>query len=126
MVACEEFGKELVKTAVESNVHRATKPYFFYNIPLVHSDPMQGYIVYNEQRTKAFTTASLFKGISKKNIVLLIYSDAGAIKGNMEEERIKAATHFLKYICKHTAYAAWLNPAPTSGLSSKAVIAPAT
>ena len=112
MAACEEFGKELVRTAVESNVHRFTKPYFFYNVPLEHPDHTQGYTLYNEQRTKAYTTYALFKGISKKNIVRLIYSDAGAIKGNVEEERIKATTRFIKYICKHTAYTAWLNPAP--------------
>ncbi len=112
MVACEAFGKELVESARASDVHQTVKPYFFYNLPVEHANPVQGYVVYNEQRNKAYTTHSLFRGINKKNIVLLLYGDAGAIKGNSNEERLKNTQHFLKYMNRHTAATAWLNPAP--------------
>lgn len=113
MIACEEFGKELVKSAFASEAHRDIKPYFFHNVPLPHpANPDQGYVLYNEQKTKAASTFAMFKKASKKNIVLLIYSDAGAIKGNRDDDRISATLLFLKYMCARTAYIAWLNPAP--------------
>lgn len=112
MTACEEFGKELVKSALESEVHANVRPYFFWNVPVALDDGSNVYAVYNEQRTEAFHTTDLFKGLRKKNIVLLLYSDAGAINGNADSGRIEATAEFLKAMVRRTAFAAWLNPAP--------------
>jgi uncharacterized protein with von Willebrand factor type A (vWA) domain len=112
MVAHEAFGMELANTAIKSKVHAHVKPYFFYNTPQQHDDDNDLYLVYNQDRTEAFTTTKLFKGLNKKNIVLLIYSDAGAINGNINTERLSAMEAFLKIISKYTGFVAWLNPVP--------------
>jgi uncharacterized protein with von Willebrand factor type A (vWA) domain len=97
MVACEEFGRELLNSASQSGVHsQGSEPYFFHNVPQSHSS--QGYMLHNEQQTKAYTTHYLFNGLNRKNIVLLIYSDAGAIRGSKNKERLEATATFLQYV----------------------------
>jgi uncharacterized protein len=120
MTAQEAFGAELVRTAFASEVHKTVKPYYFYNIPQPTADDEEVFVVYDEQRTASFTTAKLFKGLNKKNIVLLLYSDCGAIKGSVNKERLDATEMFLKTMLKYTGFIAWLNPAPMHRWNSSA------
>lgn len=115
MSAFSAFGEELAASARESLVHRKTRNYYFYNLPQPETnDKSQEYILFNEDSTQSYTISSLFSKHNANNIVVLIYSDAGAIKGYDElwENRAEETRDFLHYLLKRTACVAWLNPAP--------------
>jgi uncharacterized protein with von Willebrand factor type A (vWA) domain len=111
MVAVEEFGRELCNTAKLSEIHERLKPLYFYELPQMDAI-MDDYIVVSEDWTKSFRIKKLFSGLNKKNIVVMIYSDAGSLKNNYDEERIEKTRSFINYLHQQTAYIAWLNPAP--------------
>lgn len=112
MAAMDAFGVELARTALESEVHTMVKPYFFYNVPHPSADDEQVYVVYDLQRTESFTTAKLFKGLKKKNIALMLYSDCGVPNGEINSDRLAATKKFLKRVLKFAGFVAWLNPTP--------------
>lgn len=116
MDACEAFGNELAKSAWQSELHANTTPYYFYNLPEKNGwDESADYIFFNEEKTMTYTAGNLFGNGNKKNIVTLIYSDAGAFRGTRDEttvERVKETAAFLRYLLKRTANTAWINPAP--------------
>ena len=116
MAAAEAFGKELTDSALESGAHSGCRPYYFYNLPAegVYAGK-KTYILYNEDQTESFPIASLFGKLNKNNIVVLVYSDAGALRGargEIAEKRKEQTKEFLRYLMKTTAYTAWLNPVP--------------
>ena len=116
MVAYTEFGKELGRSAEDSLAHGRVQPYFFSDYPLPDPDPANGFLLMNEEQTESYTTRNLFRSLDKRNIVALVYSDAGALSGPEDPNPlgVPPITGFLNYLIRHTAYAAWLNPAPES------------
>jgi len=130
MDACEAFGKELALSAQQSEVHTLTTPYYFYNLPV---KKRQGdgadYLLSNEDKTGTYSAASLFGKLNRKNTVLLIYSDAGAFRGTMDEtttQRVNDTREFLRFLLKKTAQVAWLNPAPKHRWTNTAATAIST
>ncbi|MBC7934516.1 MAG: hypothetical protein H7Y86_04030 [Rhizobacter sp.] len=116
MVAAESFGKELAESALQSGTHLDIIPYYFEEIPAqAGSAHNPDYSLMNEEETETFKLSSLFRKFSKKNIVSLVYGDAGAIRGTRKEAsliREQETIEFLRYLLRKTGYTAWLNPAP--------------
>lgn len=110
MVAVEEFGKELVLTASRSHVHINVRPWYFSTIP--HRKKTDDYLVYDESFINPKGIRQLFGSRGRRNIVVLLYSDAGALKNNFDVERIMETEHFLHFLNRQAGYTAWLNPAP--------------
>lgn len=111
MVAVEDFGKQLSSAALESRLHTTAKPLFFYEVPSV-SNQGGDYSVLNEDYSTLTTFRNLFKGLAKRNIVVLMYSDCGALKGISDPERLTATKHFINFLGEQASYLSWLNPAP--------------
>jgi uncharacterized protein with von Willebrand factor type A (vWA) domain len=113
MMAEEAFGKELAQAALENGIHNDTENWYFHKVP-EYMQQKSDYAVTNADWTKKINLAHLFKKIAKKNIAVLIYSDAGALLGELDEERIDETIKFVKDLLKRTAYTVWVNPAPKS------------
>ena len=56
--------------------------------------------------------ADLLRRCSKQDTELLIFSDAGAARGNLSLERAHATAAFLNILKRHVSSVAWLNPMP--------------
>lgn len=111
MQAMDEFGKELARTACQSDLHQNTRPWYFYELPQM--DNRKGdYVLYNEAMTETPAMRNLFRGVLQRNLVVLIYSDAGALKNDWSEKRISATETFLQKLYSRAAYISWLNPTP--------------
>ena len=113
-----EFGKELCETARLSNVHKKVGPWYFYEVPKKNAGD---YVVNSEDYTRSISLRKLLttkdernKFILKKNVVVLIYSDCGALARATDKERVTETTAFINYLHQCTSYIAWLNPAPRS------------
>jgi uncharacterized protein with von Willebrand factor type A (vWA) domain len=111
MVAMQEFGLELCLTAKLSDVHSRLEPYYFNRLPL--SDlPTDDYIFTSEDWTRSFTMRKMFSKFNRKDIVVLIYSDAGALRDELDPDRVLRTRQFVRRLYDLTGYIAWLNPAP--------------
>jgi len=110
MIAVEEFGEELVRAAIESNLHPNTDPWFFYKVP--QKNEAGDYLLTNKDGTDSLALNKVFSKLSKKDIVVLIYSDAGTFINDWDEERIDQTTEFINHLFKTTSYVVWVNPAP--------------
>jgi len=65
MQCYEEYGKELVKSALESKVHPALQSAFFYNLPI--KNKRGHYQLSNADQTLAYKTDVLFREKNKKD-----------------------------------------------------------
>ncbi len=113
MVAVEEFGRELCHSAIQSELHKHLSPLYFTEVPdfdLSYDD----YVVSTEDWRETFRLRKLFSDFNKKNIVVMIYSDAGALKNNFDTERQRRTIDFVNFLNQQTAYVVWINPAPKS------------
>ncbi|MEJ0029962.1 MAG: hypothetical protein WDO15_06170 [Bacteroidota bacterium] len=127
MIALQEFGRELCLSAQKSEIHSNTEsdstlmwtqagakaaevtPWFFYRTPARKKGE---FILEAEDEKEKRTLSDLFAGINKKNIVVLIYSDAGSLVNETEGKRLQKTKDFLDDLSRRTAYVSWLNPAP--------------
>jgi hypothetical protein len=114
MSTFEAFGEALVESACASGAYPDLTPLYFYNLPNREDD---GYLVFNRDQTQSWTTGELFKAPNKNDILILIYSDAGALRGTTgkrKDTRIEETGKFLDYLLKNTAHIVWLNPTPAN------------
>lgn len=111
MIAVEEFGNELTATAKLSDLHPQLVPWYFYQLPQ-KDEKLNDYTVRNEDWTRTSNLRKLFAKLNKKDIVVLIYSDAGTLKDQLDIERCEKTIKFIRHLYLNTGYLAWLNPAP--------------
>jgi hypothetical protein len=116
MTAYEAFGEELVESARASGAHPDLTPLYFHNLPAA-IPKKDDYYFFSRDQTNYWTTNDLFKNPNKKDICILIYSDAGALRGTTgqtKNSRVDETKKFLEYLLKNTAHIVWLNPAPAN------------
>lgn len=111
MAAWEEFGQELCLTAAQSKAQNDFTPWFFNGTPIFNYEKGE-YVLTNNDCTKTIDTQRLFSRYNKKNIVILVYSDAGALTGSCDDSRIENMKKFIRHLQKKSSYIAWLNPTP--------------
>lgn len=111
MVAVEEFGKEICAAAVSSNMYTGLVPLYFNKVPVIDSKSGD-YLLTNEDGAPHNTLGKLFAPYFKKDIVVLLYSDVGAFKNDLDEKRVQETKKFIHHLYQKTGYLAWLNPAP--------------
>ena len=97
----DNIASLISKSSLEQNdIYDYDDIYFFSNWPDDH--------LYNE-RTQT-TSVPLNKFLYKQKRSILIISDAGAARGSVNKDRIRATLRFLRKIRKYRI--AWLNPMP--------------
>jgi len=111
MAAEEAFGEELWKAARDSEMHPDVCPLYFNKVPEKRSNS-NDYLLTNKNWTKNIILKNLFANKIRNNIVILIYSDAGALYDNLDMERVNQTKRFISYLYKNSSYIAWINPAP--------------
>lgn len=110
MIAMEDFGKELCNTAREGELHTELEPRYFFKIPRF-DEKKNDYILANEDGTRTIGLRKLFFKLNRKDIVVLIYSDAGALKNEQNDSRVEQTIRFIRNLYQQTGYIAWINPA---------------
>ncbi|HEV7780437.1 MAG TPA: hypothetical protein VGO58_04180, partial [Chitinophagaceae bacterium] len=98
-------------TAIQSGMHEKLVPFYFFETPqrdILHDD----HLLTSEDWTSSIRLKRLFSGINKKNIVVMIYSDAGALKNNYDPDRVSRTLAFIDQLHHLAAYIVWVNPAP--------------
>jgi uncharacterized protein with von Willebrand factor type A (vWA) domain len=111
MIGVSEFGKELARSALDSQTHADFRPWFFSEVPSF-DERFRDYLFTNEDRTRQKSLRQLFSGLVSKDILVVIYSEGGAFKGKMDENKIALMLEFLNFLKRHCGQSVWLNPAP--------------
>lgn len=111
MITVDEFGKELVNSALQTKMYPNLISGYFNKIP-VKKNKTADYLLGDESGTKYTSLHRLFRGCHQRDIAVLIYSDAGALRGIEDENRLNETQEFIKHLGQQCGYIAWLNPAP--------------
>lgn len=107
MVAFHALANQLIHTALSDHKRGHTQTYFFHDVPKEH-------LFLNPARTKAVRKEKLWQKLSTKHTRVLIFSDAGAARGQIELARIDDTWDFLDELRPQVRQIAWLNPVPRS------------
>jgi uncharacterized protein len=104
MVPFRQTTKALLESAAQGGLWRVTF-YFFHDIPLLYlfNNPLmrQKHAKEIDEAVESFSGAGV-----------LILSDGGAARGNLDENRVKQTANFLKKLRERRLNIAWLNPVP--------------
>jgi len=113
MVAFKGLTNALIQTA-SKGAKIDTNVFYFKNLPKINKDETD----FNIYRTPAYTSFSgLIKELQhqlykKKDIAILIISDAGAARGNLNIDRLNETVQLLQVIKHFSFKIVWLNPVP--------------
>ena len=105
MIAFHSLANQLIGTALSDQKRGHTQTYFFHDVP-------KNQLFLNPARTKAIRKEKLLQKLSTKHTRVLIFSDAGAARGQVELSRIDATWDFLDELRPAVRQIAWLNPVP--------------
>jgi WD40 repeat protein/uncharacterized protein with von Willebrand factor type A (vWA) domain len=106
MIPFHELSCRLAETAAQGGRLAKADVYYFHNC----SDK---YIYQDPSCCEAKLLADILANYSDSAGVL-IFSDAGAARGNWNQERIDLTQQFLQQLKQRVRYIAWLNPMPKS------------
>lgn len=99
--------KQLKETATEQGHLGDTKTYYFSNIP-------KDSLYRDSDLLDKQSLSQILPKLRTDRTVVIIISDAGAIRGSFNPQRIVFTEDFLQQIRPHVRQIAWLNPLPTS------------
>ncbi|MEZ5039236.1 MAG: hypothetical protein R2828_05075 [Saprospiraceae bacterium] len=105
MVAFHTLADQLITTAHQEEKRRHIQLCYFHDVPKTQ-------LFLNPARTKAIRKEKLFRGLSSKHTRVLIFSDAGAARGQLELARIDETWDFLDELRPNVRQIVWLNPVP--------------
>jgi uncharacterized protein len=112
------LSRLLVETALKAGCLKSSSCYYFNNYPrnVLYGDPQ-------------FITESPIEEVMRyfnpNRTVVLIFSDAGAARGNFVERRVLKTWEFLEKLKQHSKAVSWLNPVPQknwSGTTAEAIL----
>lgn len=105
MTPFHRFGRDLVETARLEDSLPQVDVYYFHNVPRTH--------VYEDSYLSRPVELQKLWPVCDADTSVLMFSDAGAMRGFQRMERVRATTEFLVQLQQHTALIGWLNPMPT-------------
>lgn len=111
MVAVESFGEELFNAARDSKRHADLRAGYFQRVPRWDSVD-EDYVFSNAASTVKWRLRDMVRGMAKKDIAVLVYSDAGALGFENDEQRRQEWLDFLSVLRAQAGHVAWVNPAP--------------
>ncbi|NEO65001.1 MAG: hypothetical protein F6J98_33235 [Moorea sp. SIO4G2] len=105
MVPFHHFSQALVDTASRGGRFNQVRVYYFHNCP---SD----YLYHDPYHLEAVPIEDCLSQLPKTRVVCLIFSDAGAARGQFSSRRRRRTKFFLKELKHYVPPIAWLNPFP--------------
>jgi uncharacterized protein with von Willebrand factor type A (vWA) domain len=103
MVPFHRLSRQLIHTATRSARFRQTNPYYFHNCPHTH--------VYSDPHHQEGITLSQLP-LTPRWTVVMIFSDAGALRGGHNPQRVTLTAQFLAQLQPLVNQITWLNPVP--------------
>jgi uncharacterized protein with von Willebrand factor type A (vWA) domain len=104
MVPFHHLSRQLIDKAQQGGNLTNFGVYYFYNYP-------EKYLYTDSNRLKYQLLTDILESIDSRTGVLIV-SDAGAARGNLNEVREEYTVKFLKQLEQSVRYYAWLNPMP--------------
>jgi len=113
MIAFKGITKALIQTAEKGSKINNTV-FYFKNLPRLDDQGEDFYIYHSPAHTKYSTLVKELKQhLHKyKDLALLLISDGGAAKGQLNLDRLQATIELLQVLKQHSFKIAWLNPIP--------------
>jgi hypothetical protein len=105
MVPFHPFSERLVESLSQDSNLGQVRIYYFRNCP-------KNYLYPDRHRMKGENIDDLLAQADAKNSAVLIFSDAGAVRGGLSMDRIGQTGVFLQKLRTHFQHIAWLNPVP--------------
>ncbi|MEZ4826169.1 MAG: hypothetical protein R3C61_07720 [Bacteroidia bacterium] len=106
MAAFDFLADQLVASARKGGGHEDAEVYYFRNCP-------QGYLYKNRSHVEGFARTRIWLKNRSEYTAVLIFSDAGAARGNFDSIRINQTMVFLRELKSYIGKIAWLNPVPS-------------
>ncbi len=104
MVPFHALSRQLVETARRGGRLRRAGIYYFHDYP-------DDYLYRDPARLEAQPISDALEAISERAVVLVV-SDAGAARGNLDPERVERTRAFIQQLKESVHRYAWLNPMP--------------
>ncbi len=107
MVPFHMLSQRLIETAARGGRLGQTNIFYFHNCPAdyLYCDPFQ---------LEPETVQTVLDRLHVERSMVMIFSDAGAARGALNEERIDWTIQLLKKLIQHARSVVWLNPMPRS------------
>jgi hypothetical protein len=104
MVPFHELSRQLVETAQRGGRLRQLRVFYFHDYP-------DEYLYRHPALLDAQPMSEVLEEIGEQAAVLIV-SDAGAARGNFDQERIESTKVWIEQLQQSVRYCAWLNPMP--------------
>lgn len=105
MVPFHDLSRQLVETAERGGRLRTTNVFYFHDYP-------DEYLYRHPAMLEAKAVSEMLEEIGERAAVLII-SDAGAARGNFDQERVDNTKVWIEELQQSVRYFAWLNPMPS-------------
>jgi uncharacterized protein with von Willebrand factor type A (vWA) domain len=104
MVPFHALSRQLVETAQRGGRLKQTGVFYFHDYP-------DEYLYRHPALLNAQPISEVLEEIGERAVVLIV-SDAGAARGNFDQERVKRTEELIEQLKQSVRYFAWLNPMP--------------
>jgi hypothetical protein len=104
MVPFHELSRQLVETAQRGGRLRQLRVFYFHDYP-------DEYLYRHPGLLDAQSISQVLEEIGERAVVLIV-SDAGAARGNFDQERVESTKVWIEQLQQSVRYCAWLNPMP--------------
>jgi uncharacterized protein with von Willebrand factor type A (vWA) domain len=105
MVPFHDLSRQLVETAQRGGRLRTTNVFYFHDYP-------DEYLYRHPAMLDAKAISEVLEEIGERAAVLIV-SDAGAARGNFDQERVDNTKAWIEQLQQSVRYFAWLNPMPS-------------
>jgi len=106
MVPFHGLSRQLAETARRGGRLGGAGVYYFHDYP-------DGYLYRDPARLEAQPIPEALASIAERAVVLIV-SDAGAARGNLDSERVERTRTFIQQLKQSVRRYAWLNPMPNT------------
>ncbi len=105
MMPFHALSRRLAETALRGGRLGSAGIYYFHNCPI-------DYLYRDSYHQEAALVNDIVTNICSERTAVLIFSDAGAARGGLNEERYDLTKQFIHKLKQRVRYIAWLNPMP--------------
>ena len=105
MVPFHDLSRQLLETAARGGRLRTTNVFYFHDYP-------DEYLYSHPAMLDAKAVSEILEEIGERAAVLIV-SDAGAARGNFDQERVDNTKVWIEELQQSVSYLAWLNPMPS-------------